>query len=566
MKKNYLFIVGGMIFCLLLAQNASASYTSKTIYLDGQYVADVCGSDTLDFGGVIRVGAAGGDGWIFNEYIGKLAEFAVYKSILSSSRILAHYSAKDSNNAYTAAVNADNPVLWLRFRDASTDSGATAKNSGSSSTNGRYFISGGAPMSIVDGISADSNALYISEADSPGHKVEVADNGEFDASQVTVEIWVNFTGIGAMPDNDYPVLFTTAGGPGILMNQDGNAVNVQGGGETFLDLPYDINDGQWHNIAITYNSVYQAPVLPSAAAYNQEVAADHPVIWLKFDISDPCNSGEDANHWVGYGTGGSIVAKTGGVGKSLLCSGMAGGGVYDAAVAAGPNAPQVVNETYAVFDDNYAFAPNDITFEIWYKSIPGSPPGDFAYFYQQTGTYNNEPCAPAVGNSQGQFRVFGGSTGWYTGVPTKFDGQWHHLVVTYDENNVDPCNMIAQLYLDGFLKGTNSFSGPHAKLGPEMYHMLIGGRADIGFTYNEFRGYLDEFAVYKGILDPNRVMAHYSAWQYKNCEDMLNRDPGFAGDVNRDCKVNFYDFAELASDWLQCDDPNVGAPRCPPNW
>jgi len=565
MKYKIKLLVMATICCLLLAQNASASYTSKTIYLDGQYVTDVCGADVLNFGGVIRVGAAGGDGWIFNEYIGKLAEFAVYPAILSSSRISAHYSAKDSNNAYTAAVNADNPVLWLRFRDASTDSGATAKNSGSSSTNGRYFISGGLPMSIRQGINADSNALYIpeSEPNSPGHKVEVADNGEFDANKLTVEIWVNFTDIGAMPDNDYPVIFTTAGGPGILMNQDGNAVNVQGGGDSFLDLPYDINDGQWHHIAITYNSVYEAPVLPSAAAYNQEVAADHPIIWLKFDSSDPCNSGEDANHWVGYGSGGSIVAKTGGVGKSLFCSGAAGGGVYDAAVAAGPNAPVT---PYTIWDDNYAFAPSDITFEIWYKSIPGSPPEDFAYFFQQTGPWNNEPCAPAVGNSQGQFRIWGGNTGWYTGVNPKFDGQWHHLVVTYDENYSGEANMFCQLYLDGSLKGTNLFTGAGAKLGPEMYHMLIGGRSDIGYTYNIWTGYLDEFAVYKGILDPNRILAHYAAWQPKSCADMLNRNPAVAADLNEDCKVNFLDFAELALEWAKCNDPKVGAPRCPPNW
>jgi len=564
-KLIELLVVISVFCCLLLVQNVSASYTSKTIYLDGQYVTDACGADVLNFGGVIRAGAAGGDGWIFNEYIGKLAEFAVYKRILSDPCIVAHYNAKDSNTAYTAAVNADNPVLWLRFRDASTNSGDPAKNSGSSSTNGRYFISGGTAMSIVGGINADSNALNIpdSVSGSPGHKVEVADNGEFDANQWTVEIWVNFTDINAMPDNDYPIIFTTAGGPGILMNQDGNAVNVQGGSDSFLDLPYDINDGQWHHIVITYNSVYEAPVLPSAAAYNQEVAADHPIIWLKFDSSDPCNSGEDANHWVGYGPGGSIVAKTGGVGKSLFCSGAAGSGVYDAAVAAGPNAPVAVGGTYAVFDDNYAFAPNDITFEIWYKSIPSSPPEDFAYFYQQTGSWANEPCAPAVGNSQGQFRIWGGSSGWYTGVNPKFDGKWHHLVVTYDENEVDP-NMVCQLYLDGFLKGTNTFSGGHSRLGPEMYHMLIGGRADIGFTYNIWTGYLDEFAVYKGILDPNRVLAHYAAWQPKDCQDATDRGYGTVADINKDCKVDFADFASLALDWRKCNDPCDA--NCVPNW
>jgi hypothetical protein len=565
--KIELLVMASVFCCLLLVQNVSASYTSKTIYLDGQYVTDACGADVLLFGEAIRLGGAGDDGWISNEYIGKLAEFAVYKSVLSTARIESHYDANDSNDNYTAAVQADNPVLWLRFRDASTNSGDPAKNSGSSSTNGRYFISGGSPFSIVQGIDGnDSNALNIpdSEPNEYGHKVEVANNGEFDANQLTVEIWVNFTDINDAPDNGYPVIFNTIGGPGLIMNQEGNSVNVSGGSDNYLDLPYDINDAQWHHIVITYNSVYEAPVLPSAAAYNQEVAADHPIIWLKFDSSDPCNSGEDANHWVGYGPGGSIEAKTGGVGKSLRCSGVAGAGAYDAAVAAGPNAPTT---PYLVYSDNYAFAPNDITFEIWYKTFPaGQPqPETYGYFYQQTGPWTNEPCGPAVGLASGNFRIWGGSGGWETGVNAKLDGQWHHLVVTYDENDVDPRNMVCQLYLDGFERGNYTFTGANAKLGPEMYHMLIGGRTDMGFTYNIWIGYLDEFAVYKGILDPNRVLAHYAAWQLTNCQDAIDRGYGTIADLNSDCKVNFEDIATFALNWRQCNDPCD--PGCaPPEW
>ncbi len=573
MKKNNLFIVSAVIFCLLLAQNVSASYTSKTIYLDGQYVTDVCGVDVLLFGGAIRLGGAGDDGWISSEYIGKLAEFAVYKNILSAVQIKAHYDANDSNNAYTAAVQADNPTLWLRFRDASTNNGDPAKNSGSSSTNGRYFMSGGGPFSIVGGFNADGNALNIpdSEPNQYGHKVEVTDNGEFDANQWTVEVWVNFRDIDNQTegDNGSPVIFNNVGGPGVIVNQDGNNINVQGGSENFVELPYDINDGQWHHIVITYNSVYEVQELPSTAAYNQEVAADHPIIWVKFDSSDPCNSGEDANHWVGYGPGGTIVAKTGGVGKSLSCTNRTGGGTWDAAVAAGPNAPTA---PYLVYSDSYAFAPDDITFEIWYKNFPpGQPqPETYGYFYQQTGPWTTEPCGPAAGLASGNFRILCGGPNsaydWFPGVNAKLDGKWHHLVVTYDEgvNGVDPC-MITQLYLDGQLRGTNALQHPRAKLGTEMYHMLIGGRSDIGYCYNIWVGYLDEFAVYKGILDPNRIFIHYAAWQPKDCADAIDREP-VAADLNEDCKVNFGDIAELAAEWAVCNDPNIGPPRCPRNW
>ncbi len=575
--KIELLIVASVLFCLSFVQVAGASYTAKSLYIDGQHVVDANGDDALSFtAGVIRLGAEGSDDYIYNEYIGKMDEFAVYAGLLSPERIKAHYDANDSNSAYTAAVQLDNPVLWLRFQDADAASGSTAENSGSSSTDGRYFILGGvSAMSLVQGINADSNALYIPDSGDAeaGHKVEVSDNGEFggdllDAKgngQITVEIWLNFTDIASMSGNDYARFYTTAGVSGYGLHIDSGDPNqwiIHGGGENYVTVSPDLNDGQWHQVVITYDSNYTAPNLPPAGEYVAEVNKDNPILWLRFEDSQPKDYAADANHWVGYGSAASIVEKAGGIGKSVLLNGTGGNGVYGVAAKNDSNAPPMdPNATigYEIFGDQYAFAPNDITFELWYKSLPaGEPqPESFGLLFQQIGTHNNEPCGPAVSNSGGQIRVFGGTGAWYTGIDPKFDQQWHQLVVTYDEEyGGDPCSMRAQVYLDGVERGNNTFTGARAKLGPELSHILIGAENDIGNTYNLIPGYFDEFAIYEGILDPNRVMAHYSAWQPKNCEDLLNRNPAVAGDMDRNCKVNFKDFALLALDWATYADPN----------
>jgi hypothetical protein len=577
MKYRFkLLITISALLCLSLAAVALAANTKKTLYLDGVYVAD----SNENTSGLtwpnprITIGSEGGSDYLYNEYIGKMDEFAIYGGVLAASRIAAHYNARTSNVAYTAAVQADSPLLWLRFEDASTANGATAKNSGSIGIDGTYVTTGGSAIAQVTGINAGSLAINIPDrvtADGTGHCVDVGDgNGDFGEKlngDVTVELWVNFS-----DTNDYPRFFQhnhswdTTGGYGLMVNGP-NQVGVIGGDATnYMGLPYDINDGQWHQIVVTYDSTYGKPQLPSSQSYVEEVKADHPVLWLRFeDVKPKDYSGND--HWVGYGGGTSIVEKVGGIGKSAYLSGSG----YGAAATNDQNAPPSVGGSYQVHGDQYAFAPNDITFELWYKTLPPNQPQpeQYAIFFQQIGSWQNEPNGPAVSNSGGQFRVFGGSGAWYTGVGTAFDQKWHHLVVTYDEKYKGEPNMYAQLYLDGKFKKGTTFTGTKAKLGVELSHILVGAENDIGNTYNHFAGYIDEFAIYKGILDPNRILIHYSAWQPKNCADIRERGPlpAYAiADKNGDCVINFYDYALFALDWLLCNDPASSDPACIPNW
>lgn len=576
MKYRFkLMITISALLCLSLAAVAPAANTKKILYLDGVYVAD----SNENTSGLtwpyqrITIGAEGNTGNLYNEYIGKMDEFAIYGGVLAAGQIAAHYSARNSNAAYTTAVVADSPLLWLRFEDDSTAHEAIAKNSGSIGIDGTYITTGGSAITKVTGINAGSLAINIPDSapDSAGHCVDVWDgNGDFGEDldgDVTVELWVNYTAFASMPGNDWPRFYQHGGGYGVMVSGP-NSVGIFGGDAiNWMGLPYDINDGQWHQIVVTYDSTYGAPQLPSSQSYVEEVQADHPVLWLRFeDVKPKDYSGND--HWVGYESGTSIVEKVGGIGKSAYLSGSG----YGAAATNNQVAPPLVGGSYEVYGDQYAFAPNDITFELWYKTLPPNQPqpGSYAIFFQQLGRYQNEPNGPGVSNSGGQFRIFGGSGAGYTGVSTAFDQKWHHMVVTYDEEyGGSPNTMYAQLYLDGKFKDDTTFTGTKAKLGVELSHILVGAENNIGGPYNQFAGYIDEFAIYKGILDPNRILIHYSAWQPKNCADIRERGPlpAYAiADKNGDCVINFYDYAQFALDWLLCNDPASSDPDCIPNW
>lgn len=576
------------VICLLLAAVAPAAYTQKTLYLDGSYVADTnAGSNSgLTFNDNILVGAEGTPTNLYNEYRGSLDEFAVYNGILDPNRILAHYTAKSTSYAvYSAAVSADSPLLWLKFDDGSVADGATAANSGSSATNGNY-VDSGTTMSQVTGICGGTDKaldMGAPASGADGHAVVVPDNGEFgadtigDTNTLTAEIWVKFTNYNPGDDSDW-ARFCSHGNGYTIMVSGPNQLGLYGGGtENYMTLPYDINDGQWHHVVVTYQSDYYEEPFVGGGDYDEEVLADNPVAWLRFDEEAVDSSGND--HFVAYGPATHIVQGVAGIGGTILLDEASG---YVAVVSHDTNAPPLEGEgedaTYEVFNDAYAFAPNDISFEFWFKSLPsGDPqPDSSGRLFQQHGHWQNEPNGPGMKlNGTTQTCVYGGSGTSYRS-DVVIDGEWHHIVVTYDEEyNGNPDAMQALEYIDGELRQTINFTSTStrkAHLGTELSHIVIGAAGDYGGgNYNITPGYWDEFAVYEGILDPNRIMIHYSAWFPSNCAELYEKGgaalpPAAIADINKDCNVNFLDFAHFALNWMLCNDPASSDPDCVPNW
>lgn len=566
---------------------AVANFTTdcvKTLYVDGILIGSSSAPQGLSWDySRLTIAAEGNRDYLYNEYVGDMDDFAIYDAVLDACDVAAHYTAGTNYDTYKTVIGNDNPLLWLKFDDPGLAHNDTAANSGSADLDGQYVITGAesSPITAVTGFNPDSNAVNFpdSGAEPNGHCVDVwdvgGDLGENLEGDLTVESWVRFTNINLPPDNDYPRLFQHNGdwqdvNSYGLMIAAPNIIGVIGGGDTdYMPLPYDINDNDWHHIVVTYESTYDEPEEVNTISYVEEVAKDNPVVWIRFESTIPEDSAGNDN-WVAYGGETAIVEKVGGIGNSILLDTAGEGqGLFAAAVAKDSNVPP-----YEEYGNQWAIVPGDITVEMWYKTLPaGQPqPPDYGIFFQQIGNSDREPKAPGVSNSEGQIRVFAGSNYGYTNVNPKFDGKWHHMVVTYDEQyGGDPCLMVAELYLDGSFRGyTISEAGDDAKLGTELSHMVFGAENNRGYSYNVIPAYYDEIAIYDGILDPNRIQDHYYAFQPKNCEQVIERgwmsQSWVVVDRNYDCKVDFYDFAIFAQDWATCNDPEIGPPDCMPNW
>jgi hypothetical protein len=100
---------------------------------------------------------------------------------------------------------------------------------------------------------------------------------------------------------------------------------------------------------------------------------------------------------------------------------------------------------------------------------------------------------------------------------------------------IDNTNQQVRLYLDADLKQTISISGT-----PLL--MQAGQSMRIGHTGSDtewMNGLIDDVRIYNYALSGDEVR-----WL------LCDKPP--KGDLNRDCNVNFLDFAILISEWLDC--------------
>jgi hypothetical protein len=340
--------------------------------------------------------------------------------------------------------------------------------------------------------------------------------------------------------------------------------------------------------------------------------ADDPCVYLKFDNQFVVDS--SVNGYVnGRGAETRIEKTAGGIGKSLFISNAIDPGTNVAYAYVwnnwypdsqghrnreeSPAPPNQLNR-----NDNYAFAAKDITsaseditFEIWVKTVPGLTPDAYAILFQQVGNWHQEANAPFIGLSGNDpntstLRIGTGWEMWYTGARSPLDGNWHQIVVTYDENEASDNpghDMGIQLYVDGSLAASRTavedVNHPGAaKLGTpedvwatidnvltdvgkgEFNHLMIGSANDKWYTYNCWAGYMDEFAIYGGVLSADRIAMHFAAWQPKDCAEVRARGLGLDGDLDMDCDVDLFDYASFASQWATCNTPGVDG--CTENW
>jgi hypothetical protein len=342
-----------------------------------------------------------------------------------------------------------------------------------------------------------------------------------------------------------------------------------------IEIVFALNTGGGAPPEMYFDNARVAGGLGFIRQYEEEITADHPRLWIRFETDQSVDSSE-YNRYVEFqsensnGVGSHPIVGDG-IGNCRYLENHSNNSVAASVKTANISWGGTFGNEFAFVDNGDAIPDDDITFEFWFKTEPNLMQ-QYAVFFQQVEA--DYAKAPGLANSDGYFRVLTGNPTssdpnatqfwWYTPVETPADGQWHHVVLAYDESyNGDVNQMQIRLFLDGTLRASTVVGSAEwpAKLGPELDHLVIGGRNNRGYTYappERYEGFIDEFAIYAGILSEDRVLAHYAS--------------GFCtmsrGDINGDCKVDMLDFAEIASTWLVCNDPMLfgSDPACGPTW
>jgi hypothetical protein len=142
--------------------------------------------------------------------------------------------------------------------------------------------------------------------------------------------------------------------------------------------------------------------------------------------------------------------------------------------------------------------------------------------------------------NQAVFNINGGAVGT---VDPLNDGQWHMVtaVVNTETNR-------QAVYCDGSLQGQgDAYPNPG-------YDFLVGAlnwsspsspSFDLGYT-----GLIDDVRYYNYALADTDIMQLYADFRGPFCPK--NSNP-IAGDLNKDCGVDFEDMAVMAASWLNCN-------------
>jgi len=609
-EYKYLFPIFAAVVCMALVTPARASSMVITkLYVDGVCV----GSNTAQFGLLYpfdRVTlACEGSRWsMYNCLDGRLDEFAIYPGVLDINTVMDHYNAAQINEPnYVDEVRSDNPQIYLRLNDPNSLNGSPAIRDPCSSVNrdGTYIGSVGQLPGIFG---TDKAALFPGTVPDPNNRgcIDIWDgDGLLSLDDISIEVWLKSTAL----NTDYPRLFQHNGS---YLNElaygistDANANNAMqvgliGGGSTdYFDVnAFDINDGEWHHIVATYDTTLE----PNG--YRNEIENDNPLIWFGFEQDDIAHDVNVVNY-------GSLYVDAKYVGHNPhFAPGKVGKGVFlqdtgdEAVIIFSPNyiPPPPPLPLPPDYSHLYALTPGDMSVEVWFRARPFyeyNEDGElnWARLYSNNGTYNNKDSARTYLTASG-YLTGAGSQGTYAetylytehpgldpcapdpNLTGPADGEWHHVVVTYDVNdtgdhdpNTDP-PIVIQFYLDGILLGSrllepNAVLNIPAIMGPEFREFVIGADGSYdrersisdGERWNCFLGTLDEFALYDHILPQDRIIIHYQEgmaaqpWVPENCEDIYTFGWNISADKNGDCYVNFKDIIAIGEDWWRCIEP-----------
>jgi hypothetical protein len=220
------------------------------------------------------------------------------------------------------------------------------------------------------------------------------------------------------------------------------------------------------------------------AAYQDEVLADHPVAYYRFEE-----------------TSGTIAKDT---------TANANDGIYMNGVLLNqPSAPNLGKA--ARFDgiDDFVSTPRtvstDFTLEAWINTTASSLTGSQAYegnglLWSDVGGAANDFAMAMLNNGLSFFT--GNPDITVTSAMAINDGRWHHLVATRAQGGS------IEIFIDGISRGTAPTNNNPLDGNPSI---MIGGNV---LDSRYFSGLIDEVAYYPTVLSVDRIKAHYLAGSF----------------------------------------------------
>ena len=361
---------------------------------------------------------------------------------------------------------------------------------GDESTN--FFGSAVDPALLVEGVNVIAVEIHQQRPDSSdiSFDLELSGAQSFLAPVITTHPVTQSAPVGSA------VTFSVSarGTPPLRYQWRRNGTNLSGANSATLVLPnVQLSQGGSYSVVVTNSSgsaTSQSALLGVfiAGDYAQTVLSDAPIHYYRFEETSTGQPAAD------LGTpGGRNGIFTGGI---TLGQSTAPLDLGHAARFSG---------TPGTFVNLGNFHPgNSATIEAWVQLDPSAAnnPGYYAIVARWDGSYELDFAPGDVPNLivRNQVNAFG----LVAASAPLARGQWHHLVGIYDGG-------VMTLYINGTFAASAPLAGTLRNGGPSPDRVLIGATRDGSTSSFQWKGLIDEVAIYNRALSADRVLAHYQA-------------------------------------------------------
>ena len=260
---NVILSAGAVAVCLSLTSYADGQ-TTAALYVDGNSEGTSSAAGTFTAPGTdLLIGAENNQYYVYNGFVGDIADVAYYGQALTQSQITAHASAGAS---YASTVLSDNPLSFWQFDDASSADGSAAFDSAPGDLSpGIYRNLGGvvAPITFVAGPGTGDNGIQLNGTASGGNGnfIDIPDSsGRLNTlTTFSLEFWEKESPqasetYGRFISHDAP-----SGGYWVGGSQSGTYPGQPfvglPGSSTWYAWPPNLADGNWHYVVVTYTFV-----------------------------------------------------------------------------------------------------------------------------------------------------------------------------------------------------------------------------------------------------------------------------------------------------------------------